>query len=158
MSTTITTREYRASVIVYADDVQDLYDVQYEIARFISGTSSGTNISPLFSALSFAAKNVLKLQWLSSSAKCLSYLSKIAAALDARTKESILQTAYDGTYGIGELSFYFDDHPNYEAIQTTLSFMDIIDNSTNETFRIIVNGNSEVECEKILVNGVWLEP
>ena len=153
----VTTREYRASVIIYKDDLDSLYDFQYGVVNSLITPTADVQLSNVLDWMSTAAEHIFNIGWAGNALSLLSYMASAREYLSELVKQTIIQQGTDGTYEIGKVSFYFDDHPTFDAIQLTMSFLEIVDDA-NRTVRLIVPTDADVECERVLVNGTWLEP
>lgn len=160
MSTITNTREYRASVIIYKEDLVDLIQMQDEMYKVIKNNEESSALVTIFSAASIAAKNVLKWNLATGAAVLVNKLIEFVENLGEQEKEMLENVVFEGKNIFYTASDYFEAHPTFEAIQVKLSFLEA---TTDTVWRAaICDGEMEninkFTTEKILVNGIWLEP
>lgn len=160
MSTITNTREYRASVIIYKEDIWDLIDMQIEMEKLVKNGEGSSSLDFWFSAASTAAKHVLKWNLAANGLALISALVGFVNTLEEQAKTAFADEIENGTKVFTAAGRYFTNHPTFEAIQVNLSF---IEATTDTVWRAaICDGKmeniNEFTAEKILVNGIWLEP
>ena len=157
---TTNTRDYRASVLIYREDMYQLDNAQQGMWNVILSGEDASGLATTINGASQIMKRLFGWNILGTAAGLISAMINFGTRIDAAEKTIVLNLIRDGYAVIDTIQAYFNRYPSYEAIQVNLSFLE---DRMNPSWRAILCDNmmediDTFETEKILVNGTWLEP
>ena len=162
MSTNVTTREYRAGVIIYAEDARYLYDVQHEIWKVVHGSNDYEALETVVNTAKIVGNlaGVFKFSTAETVANIYEAIFSTAHDMSEAERQQLKDYIILGYDTIECINDYFVNRPHVDAIETTLGFIEV---GNNPGWRVIafdsgIESHNDIECSRLLVNGTWLEP